>query len=109
MVQPYLGDHDERRSSTSTATTRMPYGDTSAARTGDRDVLYLDEDSARPRRPTGERVAEAALACAPVSLLYGRIDLWEIRLELEVAEPSLYLAFGEGAANRFAKAISRRI
>ena len=30
-------------------------------------------------------------------------------LELEIAEPSLYLAFGEGAANRFAKALSRRL
>ena len=26
-------------------------------------------------------------------------------LELEIAEPSLYLAFGEGAASRFAEAI----
>jgi hypothetical protein len=30
-------------------------------------------------------------------------------LELEVAEPSLYLVYAEGAANRFAKRISRRL
>jgi hypothetical protein len=30
-------------------------------------------------------------------------------LELEVAEPSLYLSFGEAAAKRFAAAISHRL
>ena len=59
---------------------------------------------------TEKDIAGAALACAPASLLYGRVDLMgNALLELEIAEPSLYLAFGEGAANRFAKAISRHI
>ena len=30
-------------------------------------------------------------------------------LELEIAEPSLYLAFDDGAAGRFATAIARRL
>ena len=55
-------------------------------------------------------IAEAALACSPAALLYGRVDLMgEQVLELEVAEPSLYLTYGEGAANRFARAITRRL
>jgi hypothetical protein len=30
-------------------------------------------------------------------------------LELEIAEPSLYLTYAEGAARRFAEAITRRL
>jgi glutathione synthase/RimK-type ligase-like ATP-grasp enzyme len=112
MVQPYLGDRDENAfvyidGEYSHAVRRrvpLPAG-------GDWDVLYLDEDIG-PAEATGSEkdIAGAALACAPASLLYGRVDLMgDAVLELEIAEPSLYLTFGEGAANRFAKAISRRI
>ena len=43
---------------------------------------------------------------AGADLLYGRVDLMAgVVLELEVAEPSLYLGFDDGAARRFAAAI----
>ena len=112
MVQPYLGDRDEEAlvyidgEYSHAVRRRVPL-----PAAGDRDVLYLDEDLGPAEATDAEKdIAGAALACAPVSLLYGRIDLMgDAVLELEIAEPSLYLAFGEGAANRFAKAISRRI
>ena len=74
---------------------------------GDREVFYLDEELRPAQAGEQERaVAEAALAAAPGELLYGRVDLVDgVVLELEVAEPSLYLAFGPGAAERFARAI----
>jgi len=109
MVQPFLGDSEE---------TALVYVDgefSHAVRrrvplpaAGNRDVLYLDEDLG-PAQPAEaeKRIAEAALACAPTPILYGRVDLMgDTVLELEVAEPSLYLAYREGAANRFARAIS---
>jgi hypothetical protein len=62
------------------------------------------------------RVAEDALASIPFHrpLLYARVDL--IRdssdkpciLELELTEPSLFFAHGEGATQRFAEAMARR-
>jgi glutathione synthase/RimK-type ligase-like ATP-grasp enzyme len=112
MVQPFLGDLEEKAlvyldgEYSHAVRRRVPL-----PAAGDRDVLYLDEDLASGEATALEReIAEAALACAPTPLLYGRVDLMgEQVLELEVAEPSLYLAYGEGAANRFAKGISRRL
>ena len=112
MVQPYLGDVEE---------TDLVYIDGAYSHAlhrrvplpaaGDRDVFYLDEEL-RPAQ-AGERdraVAEQALASAPDELLYGRVDLvGGAVLELEIAEPSLYLGFGDGAAARLAAAISRRL
>ena len=111
MVQPFVAGHEERRSSTSTARTR-----TQCRRVvplpaaGDRDVFYLDEELCPAEATAEEReIAEAALACAPATLLYGRVDLMgNAVLELEIAEPSLYLGFCDGAAARFAAAIARR-
>lgn len=69
----------------------------------------------RARTPTAEELhlAEQALAAIPFAqpLLYARIDM--IRdangsprvLELELTEPSLYFAFGEGSVQRFAAAV----
>ncbi len=78
---------------------------------GERAVLYLDEDlgpADGDPAPSG-RSPTARVACAPGELLYARVDLLgEVVLELEVAEPSLYLEFGEGAATRLAAAIRRR-
>jgi O-ureido-D-serine cyclo-ligase len=67
-----------------------------------------------PRTPTSEelRIGEAALRAIPFgTLLYARVDL--IRnaddapcvLELELTEPSVFLAHAPGAAERFAAAI----
>jgi hypothetical protein len=81
--------------------------------------LYLDEAIA-PRAPSpAERaVAEAALASAPFDpafLLYARVDLvpaadrTPLVLEIELAEPSLFLSFRAGAAGRLAHAIERSL
>lgn len=109
MVQPFLGESEEKAlvyvdgQFSHAVRRRVPL-----PAAGDRDVLYLDEDLDPAQSAQTEKdIAEAALACAPTPLLYGRVDLMgEAVLELEIAEPSLYLAYGEGAANRFAKAIS---
>jgi glutathione synthase/RimK-type ligase-like ATP-grasp enzyme len=76
---------------------------------GEQDVLYLEEELAPTQATTSEReLAAAALATAPGRVLYGRVDLADgYVIELELAEPSLYLAFGEGATERFAEAIAR--
>jgi glutathione synthase/RimK-type ligase-like ATP-grasp enzyme len=56
------------------------------------------------------RQARAAVAAVGQPLLYARVDGVErggrlLVTELEVTEPSLYLAHGRGAAERFAEAI----
>jgi glutathione synthase/RimK-type ligase-like ATP-grasp enzyme len=112
MVQPFLGEHEE---------TALVYVDGAHSHTlrrrvplpaaDERDVLFLDEQLAPAEATAGEReIAEAALLPAGPDLLYGRVDLMAgLVLELEVAEPSLYLAYGGGAAERFAAAISARL
>jgi glutathione synthase/RimK-type ligase-like ATP-grasp enzyme len=112
MVQPFLGDRDEKAlvyldgEYSHAIRRRVPL-----PAAGDRSVFYLDEDLGPAEATVAEReIAEAALACVSEPLLYARVDLMgEHVLELEVAEPSLYLGFGEGAANRFARAISKRL
>lgn len=112
MIQPYLGELDE---------TALVYIDgvySHALRrrvplpaAGARAVLYLDEQL-RPAEATPDerKTAEAALACAPGELLYGRVDLVHgAVLELELAEPSLYFSFGERSADRFADAAAAAV
>jgi glutathione synthase/RimK-type ligase-like ATP-grasp enzyme len=83
------------------------------------DDLWAREDIT-PRAPGADEhaVAEAVLDALPWSretLLYARVDLvrgddgapW--LLELELAEPSLFLGLGSGAALRLAESIARRI
>jgi glutathione synthase/RimK-type ligase-like ATP-grasp enzyme len=74
--------------------------------------LYLEEavEAAQPSE-ADLRVAEAALEAAPFGdLLYARVDLVHdpepLVLELELAEPSLYLLYGEGSAGRLAELIA---
>jgi glutathione synthase/RimK-type ligase-like ATP-grasp enzyme len=76
-----------------------------------RSILYLDEDLSPATATSAEQqLAGAAIACAPDSVLYGRVDLLGgAVLELELTEPSLYLSFGDGAADRLARAISRHL
>jgi glutathione synthase/RimK-type ligase-like ATP-grasp enzyme len=112
MVQPYLGEAAE---------TALVYVDGEYSHAlrrvvplpsaGERAVFYLDEQLAPAEATAAQRaVADAAVACAPGELLYARVDLLgDAVLELEVAEPSLYLEFGPGAAARFAAAISQRL
>lgn len=110
MLQPYLGEVTE------TALVYVGGAYSHALRrrvglpaAGGLDVLYLDEELGPGEATVAEReVAERALALAPGELLYGRVDLADgAVLELELAEPSLYLGFGEGAVERFASSIAR--
>jgi glutathione synthase/RimK-type ligase-like ATP-grasp enzyme len=109
MVQPFLGEHDETAlvyidgAYSHAVRRRVPLPATEA-----RDVFFLDEELAPIEATPEERaVAEAGL---PDGLLYGRVDLMGgLVLELEVAEPSLYLTYADGAAARFAAAISQRL
>ena len=112
MVQPYLGEAEE---------TALVYVDREYSHAlrrvvplpsaGEREVFYLDERLAAAEATAAQRrVADAAVACAPGDLLYARVDLLgDAVLELEVAEPSLYLEFGAGSAARFAAAIGQRL
>ncbi|MBS0431553.1 MAG: hypothetical protein JSS21_03985 [Proteobacteria bacterium] len=81
-------------------------------------ALFAAEHIVPRQAATDEiEVARRALAALPFAtpLLYARVDL--IRddagaprlLELELTEPSVFLAHAAGAAERFAKAILRRI
>jgi hypothetical protein len=108
MVQPFLGDVEEvDLVFIDGAYSHALHRHVPLPAAGDREVFYLDEELRPAQAGEQERaVAEAALALAPGELLYGRVDLVDgVVLELEVAEPSLYLKFGEGAAERFARAI----
>jgi glutathione synthase/RimK-type ligase-like ATP-grasp enzyme len=112
MIQPYLADADEtalvyldgKYSHAARRRVPLPAG-------GERDVLYLDEELAPGEASAEERAtAEAALACAPGKPLYARVDLLGgAVLELELTEPSLYLEYGAGSADRLARAISARL
>lgn len=84
------------------------------------DGLFRAEEIA-PRQPSRAELetAEAALAAVPAELrsdvLYARIDLIPnaegrpVLLELELTEPSLFLAHEARAASRFAAAIGTRL
>jgi glutathione synthase/RimK-type ligase-like ATP-grasp enzyme len=76
-----------------------------------------DQEGISPGMPVGEaerEVAEAVLAATPGPLLYARVDLARDEagrphlMELELIEPSLYLADRPQAAARLAAAIARR-
>jgi glutathione synthase/RimK-type ligase-like ATP-grasp enzyme len=78
-------------------------------------TLYLEETiSARAALPAERDVGEqalAALAFDAESLAYARVDLLPtadgpVVLEVELAEPSLYLGYEPGAADRLADAIA---
>jgi O-ureido-D-serine cyclo-ligase len=122
LLQPYLASVDTRGE---TAVLAFEGGFSHAIRKGPLlrrgaglvEGLFAPEEIT-PRIPTPEeqRVAEAALRAMPFpSLLYARIDLIEdergapVVLELELTEPSLFFAQGPGSAERFAKAILRRV
>src|SRR5207248_2241983 len=86
-----------------------------AAGVPDVPALYLEE-AVEPVEPseTDLHVAEAALAAAPFEeFLYARVDLVHdpepLVLELELAEPSLYLLYGEGSADRLAELIAATV
>jgi glutathione synthase/RimK-type ligase-like ATP-grasp enzyme len=79
--------------------------------------LYKEETiTARTPSPAERAVADAVLAAVPFTdLLYARVDLipgpdgQPLLVELELAEPSLFLGTADGAADRFAAAIASAI
>ncbi|MEV4714757.1 hypothetical protein [Micromonospora sp. NPDC049374] len=83
------------------------------------DVLNgAEETTARTAQPAQLAVAAQALAAVPGGperLLYARVDLIPgpdgnpVLVELELTEPSLFLAHAEGAPNRLAAAIALRL
>ncbi len=83
------------------------------------EMLWAPEEISSREPAPGERaVAEATLDRLPwprERLVYARIDIVRgdggrpMLLELELTEPSLFLQFGDGAADRLAAAISRRL
>lgn len=122
LVQPYLADVDDRGE---TALIFVDGRYSHAIRkgpmlTGTRRMiagLYLEEDIAA-REPTDAEiaVADAALAAVPTDRapLYARVDVLPAEpdplvLEVELVEPSLFLAFDGGAADRLAAAIVGRL
>ena len=116
MLQPYLEDVDTRGESAlmfiegrfSHAVRKGPLLPAGAPATAE---LFAPEDISRRIPDADERaLAERVMAQLPFSaLLYGRVDL--IRdgagrpcvLELELTEPSLYLAQAPGSAERFVR------
>jgi hypothetical protein len=78
--------------------------------------LYAPE-AITARTPTAEELALAGLALAnvPEGLLYARVDVIPgpdgspVLVELELTEPSVFLAYASGAAERFAAAIAARL
>ncbi len=81
----------------------------------DRDALFRREQMSPARaEPDALEVASSVLAGGFADLLYARVDLvstpagWAI-MELELVEPSLFLAYDDVAATRLAEAIRRRV
>ena len=122
MIQPYLATVDQRGE---TALLMFEGGFSHAIRKGPLlrrgaalvEGLFAPEEIT-PRIPTTEeqRLGEAALRALPFPTpVYARVDLIEARdgapviLELELTEPSLFFAQGPGSAERFAKAVLRRL
>ena len=81
---------------------------------------YVPEDNIDPRQPSeaelavAKRVLAHANAGLDEDLLYARIDLLPgpdgpVVVELELVEPSLYLAYSDPAAGLLAAAISARV
>ena len=80
------------------------------------DAFFAPEEIA-PRTPSIAELAvgDAALAACPPDLLYARVDLvpgpngTPVVLELELAEPSFFVATAPGSAKRFADCIAKRL
>jgi hypothetical protein len=86
--------------------------------TGDDELYMAEEITARTPTPAELAVAQRVLAAVPGGtgrLLYARVDLIPgqdgepVLIELELTEPSLFLAYAEGAADRLADAILARL
>jgi hypothetical protein len=116
MVQPYLAEVDEQGETGvvfigGAFSHAFRKGPLLAHRAAPVEGLFAAEHiSAREPSPGELELAEAVCDWAQQrfgDLLYARVDIVPpgLVLELEVTEPSLFLAQGEGAAERFAAAI----
>jgi glutathione synthase/RimK-type ligase-like ATP-grasp enzyme len=130
LVQPYLSEVDHRgetaliyldgRFSHAIGKAAMLPGDTVNDLDPDLyDALYLSE-RITPRNPSeeefavGEQVLRALRARFGADLLYARVDLLPtpagpVLIEAELTEPSLFLGFDPGSADRVAAAVARRL
>lgn len=118
MVQPYLGAVDTQGESSllfldgafSHAARKAPVLAPGAGHPDDVEI------TPREATPAELAVASAALAAVPLPgpLLYARVDLLPgddgapVLVELELAEPSLFLSTAPGAVDRLAEAVLRR-
>jgi len=125
MVQPYLSTIEQH------GETALIFLGTAfshaivkgAMLAGDKEMeaggLYLEEDVAA-REPTAQELAVARRALAAVPggserLTYARVDLVPdpngdpVLMELELTEPSLYLRYAPGAADRLAQVLARQV
>ena len=80
------------------------------------DEFFAPEEITERDSSSAERVvAEAALAASPHDLLYARVDLVPsadgapVVLELELAEPSYFVAIAPESARRFADCVAARL
>ncbi|HJQ42392.1 MAG TPA: hypothetical protein VJ831_04865 [Jatrophihabitantaceae bacterium] len=127
LVQPYLGDVD------AVGETALIYVDgafSHAVRKGamlpegvvhpvDSHELFVEEritahDATPDERAVGQRVTQFVRQRFGADLLYARVDLLPsadgpLLVELELTEPSLFLGYSDGAADRFASAIAARV
>lgn len=129
MVQPYLASVDTTGETAllffdgvfSHAARKGPLLTRDAAPQPITEFLFIKETiTPREATPAQRAVADAALASARAHtgghrLLYARVDLIDddegrpVVLELELVEPSVFLATDTGAADRFAAAIDARV
>ena len=121
MVQPYLSGVDvDGETAVLLLDGEASHGARKAALLAGME-LDADDDLAvmSPREPAADQlaVARAALAAVPSAgpLLYARVDLVPgpdgspVVMELELTEPSLFLRFAPGAAQRCARAVAARL
>jgi glutathione synthase/RimK-type ligase-like ATP-grasp enzyme len=121
MIQPYVTsiDDDGERALVfidGTFSHAMTKGAMLNTAADDRDALFRREQmSVALAEPDAVAFAESVLHDEPFrGLLYGRVDLvkmsegWAI-MELELVEPSLFLAYDERAPRRLAEAIRARL
>jgi glutathione synthase/RimK-type ligase-like ATP-grasp enzyme len=121
LVQPYVDSVDERGETAlifldGQFSHAMTKGAMLNVRESDRHPLYRRERMAvATPEPAALVAARRALAAADQGeLLYARVDVvldrgrWAV-LELELAEPSLFLGYAPAAARALAAAIARRV
>lgn len=121
MIQPYVAsiDDDGERALVfidGTFSHAMTKGAMLNTAADDRDALFRREQmSASAAEPEAVAFAESVLAEEPFRrILYARVDLvkvdgsWAI-MELELVEPSLFLAYDDDAPRRLAHAIRARL